>query len=178
MIKHKYFYAYDIQTKLGYNDTQFRKLISRIKKRHPHQYWFKTRFAQNGQKHLMIAQECKMWLDEVYFNKSKYYLDLEIDFFEKRVKNLEQQLGITHIEKYYENMTIKEIMFEYQKTRNSVDVAVHKMIKVLGSNVKYKNDNKIVIRSVGIKWIYEKYYRKEYLSELEYYKNYLETLYK
>ena len=71
MLKNKYYYACDIQRKLGYNDKQFQKLISKIKKRHPHQYWFKMRFPQNGQKHLMMAVECKMWLDEVYFNKSK-----------------------------------------------------------------------------------------------------------
>ena len=74
-------------------------------------------------------------------------------------------------------MTIKEMMFEFQKTRDSVDVAVHKMVKVLGSDVKYKKNNEVVIKSYGVKWIYERYYREGYLKELECYKNHLDTLY-
>lgn len=178
MLKHQYYYGYDIQRRLGYKDKKFKKLIYRIKRRHPNQDWFKIRHAQNGEDHLMIAVECKMWMDEVYFNKSKYYLDLEIDFFEKRIEFLETELGISHSKRIYTDMTIPDIMFKFQKTRDSVDVAVHKMIKVLGSEAKYKINNRmVVIRNYGVRWIYEKYYRKEYLDELERYKNHLDTLY-
>lgn len=175
-MSNKIWYAYDIQYKLKYDDKKFKRLLVRIKDRHPHEYWFRTRYAQNGQTHLMLDDECKRWLEEVYFNKSKYYLDLEIDFFEKRIRELEEELKIPHKEKSYNDMTIFEIMDEFDKTRNSVDVAIHKMIKVLGTDVKYKKDGFVVIKDYGVKWLYEKYYRKEYLKELEKYKLRLDLL--
>ena len=62
--------------------------------------------------------------------------------------------------------------------KNDVVFVIPKEQYNIGDVITYKKDNEIVIRSDGIKWIYEKYYRKEYLSELEYYKNHLDTLYK
>ena len=177
MLKNKFYYSYEIQRELGYNNTKFKRLITVIKKRHPYQKWIKYEYAKNGQVNLIINAECKRWLDEVYFNKSKFYLDLEIDFFERRIKELEMQLKLPHKEKIYKDMSIPEIMLMNNKTRDSVDVAIHKMTKKLGSNVKYKKDGVVKIKSYGVKWLYEKYFRHKYLTELEREKIRLDYLY-
>lgn len=177
-IKHRFYYADDIQRKLGYNDEKFKRLIRRINKRHPGEMWINERLAPNGYWITQIDVECVKWLDEVYFNKSKYYLDLEIGFYEKRIKEIEEKLGVESKKFLYSDMSINELMNYFKKSRNSVDVAIHKMVKVLGEDVRYKKDNKVIIKDYGVKWINEKYYRKAYLKELEKYKIMLEIDYK
>ena len=56
--------------------------------------WINERLAPNGHWITQIDVECAKWLEEVYFNKSKYYLDLEIEFYEKRIKEIEEKLGV------------------------------------------------------------------------------------
>lgn len=56
--------------------------------------WINERLAPNGRWITQIDVECVKWLEEVYFNKSKYYLDLEIEFYEKRIKEIEEKLGV------------------------------------------------------------------------------------
>ena len=75
-------------------------------------------------------------------------------------------------------MSISELMNYFKKSSNSVDVAIHKMVKVLGEDVRYKEDNKVIIKNYGVKWLNEKYYRKAYFKELEKYKIMLEIDYK
>ncbi len=65
----------------------------------------------------------------------------------------------------------------FWKTRNSVDVAIHKMVKVLGEDVRYRKENKVMIKDYGIKWLDQKYYRLSYLNYLENYKLKLDELY-
>lgn len=176
-IKYKFYYAYDIQRKLGYDNEKFKRLLRIIKKRHPEETWIYKRLSQNGRWITMINVECVKWLEEVYFNKSKYYLDLEIEFYEKRIKEIEEKLGVEPKKFLYNDMSISELMNYFKKSRNSVDIAIYKMIKILGEDVRYKKDNKIIIKDYGVKWLNEKYYRKAYLKELEKYKIMLEIDY-
>lgn len=159
------------------SEEEFFRALENAKRRHSYERWVLEKTAQNGQFIININVECALWLEEVYYNKSRYYLDLEIEFFEKRVKNLEEQLNIQHKEKQYNDMAVPDIMKYFWKTRNSVDVAIHKMVKVLGEDVRYRKDNKVMIRDYGIKWLDQKYYRLSYLNYLEAYKLKLDELY-
>ena len=76
------------------SEEEFFRALENSKRRHPCERWVLERTAQNGQFIMTINVECALWLEEVYYNNSRYYLDLEIEFFEKRVKNLEKQLNI------------------------------------------------------------------------------------
>lgn len=176
-MKHKFYYYYDVLRRLNISEEELFRVLENAKRRHPYEHWIWERTAQNGQLIININVECVLWLEEVYYNNSKYYLDLEIDFFEKRVKDLEEQLNVEPKEKQYKDMNVSEIMKYFWKTRNSVDVAIHKMVKVLGKDVRYRKDNKVVIKDYGIKWLDQKYYRLSYLNYLENYKLKLDELY-
>ena len=45
--------------------------------------WIYLRVAGNGDVIEYLKLEFVYWLKEVYFNKEKFYLDLEIEFFDK-----------------------------------------------------------------------------------------------
>ncbi len=176
-IKHKWYYVYDVIKRLNVTEEELLKALKNIKRRHPYEHWILERTAQNGQFIININVECALWLEEVYYNDSKFYLDLEIEFFERRVKALEEQLKVEPKVKQYRDMSVLEIMDYFWKTRNSVDVAIHKMVKVLGEDVRYRKDNKVMIKDYGIKWLDQKYYRLSYLNYLENYKLKLDELY-
>ena len=66
---------------LTYDD--LKKIIKKIYKRHRLEDWTYLRHPSNGQTWLYLNMEFVEYLEEVYFNKNGYYLDLEIAFFEK-----------------------------------------------------------------------------------------------
>ena len=173
-MKYSVYYEFDVLRKFNLSEEQLKRIIKKMIKRHPYEKWVRKKFAQNGQVITLLATEFVLWLEKVYFNKSKYYLDLEIDFFEFRIRDLEKELNITPRKEHYQDMNITELMNYFDKSRNSIDVAVHKMVKELGSDIKYKQNNVVIIKASGVKWLNEKYYRKSYLKNLEIYKLMLE----
>ena len=70
---------------LTYDD--LKKIIKKIYKRHPLEDWTYLRHPLNDQICLYLNLEFVEYLEDVYFNKSVYYLDLEIAFFEKQIYN-------------------------------------------------------------------------------------------
>ena len=64
-----------VQQKFNLTNKQIDTVFKNIKKRHPLEVWIQKRIASNGEKVEYIKLECIEWLNEVYFNKDKYYLD-------------------------------------------------------------------------------------------------------
>ena len=56
------------------------------------------------------------------------------------------------------------------KSKDVIGVAVNRMEKRNDKSFKYIKDGKVMINKEGVKWLSEKYFRKKYLSQLEFYK--------
>lgn len=159
-----------VQKDLNLTEVQLEKIIHRMIKRHPLENWVITRRANNGEKVVYLKLEFVNWLKEVYFNKEKYYLDLDIDFFERQILRLEEELNISHFNFDYPNQSLKDLRSYFNKSKNVIGVAVNKMNKQTNSSYKYIEDGKVMISKEGVKWLAEKYFRRAYLKDIENYK--------
>lgn len=158
------------------NEKQYKRLEKRITKRHPLEEWIIEYIAPNGERVTYFKLEFVEWLKEVYFNRKKYYLDAEIDFFEKQVARLENELDFTHIENHYEDISLYILRDVFRKGKNAIGVAVNRMEKRTGKFFRYVKDGKVMVSGEGVKWLSERYFRKNYLKRLEYNKLRLQNI--
>ena len=63
------------------SERQYKRLEARIIKRHLNEDWIIKYLASNGEWVTYLKLELVEWLKNVYFNREKFYLDAEIDFF-------------------------------------------------------------------------------------------------
>lgn len=159
-----------VQQKFNLNDEQFENVIKKMKRRHPLESWVHKRIASNGERVVYIKLEFVEWLSEVYFNESKFYLDADIEFFQKQILRLENELNIPHYEFEYEDISLFDLREYFEKTKNTIGVAVNRMERRNNASYKYIKDGKVMISKEGVKWLTENYFRKSYLKELELYK--------
>lgn len=159
-----------VQRDLNLTEVQLDNVIRRVGRRHPLEDWINIRVASNGDVVEYLKLEFVYWLKEVYFNKEKYYLDLEIEFFERQIKRLESELNIFPYEFKYEDTSLKDLRSYFNKSKNAIGRAVDQMNRQTNSSYKYFKDGKVMITKEGVKWLAEKYFRKAYLKDLELYK--------
>ncbi len=160
---------YDILREFNLTEEQFYNISKKMIKRHPYERWIIKKLAQNGEHVVYVRVEYVEWLREVYFS-DKYYLDAEIEFFEKQVLRLEQELNISHYDFDYKDMFLIDLRKYFGKSKNSIGVAVNRTEKRNNKSYKYIKDGKVMITKEGVKWLNEKYFRKQYLKDLEFYK--------
>lgn len=173
-MEHKYQDQWTVQKQLFITEEQLDRAIKVMEKRHPLENWIYVRDAQNGQKNLYLSLEFVKWLKDVYFNKDASQLDLEINFYKNAIRELESYLHLQTFKIDYCDLTIKDMMKYFNKSRNSIDVAIYKMNHALDKNLKYIKDDVTFIKAEGIKWIHENLFRRNYLKILEDYKINLE----
>ena len=152
------------------SERQYKRLEARIIKRHLNEDWIIKYLASNGEWVTYLKLELVEWLKNVYFNREKFYLDAEIDFFKKQILRLEDELNFSHSEFEYEDIALKDLREYFNKSKNVIGVAVNRMEKRNDKSFKYIKDGKVMINKEGVKWLSEKYFRKKYLSKLEFYK--------
>lgn len=158
-----------VQQKFNMSDKQMDMAIKRMIKRHPLEEWIDERIASNGQRVVYFKLEFVEWLRDVYSNGKKYYLDLDIDFFKRQILRLEKELGIPHKEIEYNPMTIRELSAFFDRSINTIYVA---LIRMRNNNFsqQYLDDGKVLVSKEGVKWLSENYFRTSYLENLELYK--------
>ena len=155
-----------VQEMFSLTTKQFGRIIRNIERRHSLESWIK-RIKENNKEKIYIKQECVEWLKEVYFNKEEHYLTLEIEFYKKRIFALEQELGINPQPKKYRNTLLRFLDLEFNKSRNVIQVAVHRMQKEFPYPIKFESAGMIFVKAEGVKWLHENYFRRDYLKELE-----------
>lgn len=158
-----------VQEMFSLTTKQFGRIIRNIERRYPLESWIK-RIKENNKEKIYIEQECVEWLKEVYFNKEKHYLTLEIEFYKKRIFALEQKLGLIPQSRKYQNTLLRLLNLEFNRSRNVIQVAVHRMQKEFSYPIKYEKAGMIFVKAEGVKWLHENYFRRDYLKELEEYK--------
>ena len=156
-----------VEKELNLTSKQLDRIIQKMRQRHPAENWIYVREPNNNQRTEYCSLEFVEWIKEVYLRKDKYYLDLEIAFYEKLIKNFEDALNISHNEINYSDMSKHEMAEFFDKDLNSIDVAISKMCKRYNKELKYVEDGIIFIKAEGVKYLNEKYYRKGYLKYLE-----------
>lgn len=160
---------WDVLREFKLTEEQFYNISKKMIKRHPYERWIIRKLAQNGERVVYVRVEYVEWLKEVYFS-NKYYLDAEIEFFQKQVLRLEQELNISHYDFNYKDMSLIDLRAYFGKSKNAIGVAVNRMEKRSNKSYKYIKDGKVIISKEGVKWLNEKYFRKQYLKDLEFYK--------
>ena len=170
-------HALGITTKHGkeISHMDLRKAIDVMVEKHPTCRW---RSEKIRSRKYFVLIEGYYWLTQVYFQKEKYLIDADIDFFKLRIKQYEELLKIEHNENWWnENMDIKQLCQYFNRQDITVRKAINKMCDSDFEEYKFLVDNKVVIASKGVEWICKNVFKQKYLELLEKYKMELTELY-
>ena len=98
----KRFKLLGVTTKCGKEITHedLRKAVGVMLKKHPTCRW---RSEKLKSKKYFILDEGYVWLLQVYFNKEKSLIDADVEFFEDRIKQYEELLGLEHDENWWDD---------------------------------------------------------------------------
>ena len=152
-----------------------RKAIDVMVEKHPTCRW---RSEKIRSRKYFVLIEGYYWLTQVYFQKEKYLIDADIDFFKLRIKQYEELLKIEHNENWWnEDMDIKQLCEYFNRQDITVRKAIKKMCESRLEEYKFLIDNKVVISKEGVKWICKNVFKQKYLELLEKYKMKLTELY-
>ena len=163
--------------KFSKTEEQLISTMKQIQKLHPFEEWIVTRHAPNlKDKIIYFRLEFVYWLEEVKYNPNGYYLDREINFYEKQILRLETELGLPHHEEKYLSATVKELSDKYHTPSTNIRKAIFKMTKALGNNEKTYKSKNVIISANGVKWLDQKYFRYNYLKIIERYKRELQKI--
>ena len=173
----KRFKLLGVTTKCGKEITHedLRKAVNVMLKKHPTCRW-RSEKVKSGK--YFILDEGYVWLLQVYFQKEKSLTDADVDFFEDRITQYEELLGLEHDENWWnEDMDIKQLCKYFNKEDITIRKAIRKMCDSGLEEYKFLINNKIVISKEGVKWICKNVFKQKYLELLEKKKMELTELY-
>ena len=171
------FNMWGITTKKGKEITHedLRKAVNLMLKKHPICRW---RSEKIKSRKYFILDEGYAWLLQVYFNKEKLLIDADVDFFEDRIIQYEELLGLEHDENWWnEDMDIKQLCKYFNREEITIRKAIKRMCDSGLSEYKSYIDGKVVISCKGVEWICKNVFKQKYLELLEKYKMELTELY-
>lgn len=163
----KRFQLLGVTTKYGKEITHedLRKAIEVMLKKHPTCRW---RSEKVKSRKYFILDEGYAWLLQVYFNKEKSLIDADVDFFEDRIIQYEELLGLEHDENWWnEDMDIKQLCKYFNREEITIRKAINKMCDSGLGEYKSYIDGKVVISCKGVEWICKNVFKQKYLELLE-----------
>lgn len=163
----KRFKLLGVTTKCGKEITHedLRKAVGVMLKKHPTCRW---RSEKLKSKKYFILDEGYVWLLQVYFNKEKSLIDADVEFFEDRIKQYEELLGLEHDENWWDDdMDIKQLCKYFNRKEITIRKAINKMCDSGLSEYKSYTDEKAVISFKGVEWICKNVFKQKYLELLE-----------
>ena len=163
----KRFKLLGVTTKCGKEITHedLRKAVGVMLKKHPTCRW---RSEKLKSKKYFILDEGYVWLLQVYFNKEKSLIDADVEFFEDRIKQYEELLGLEHDENWWDDyMDIKQLCKYFNRKEITIRKAINKMCDSGLSEYKSYTDEKAVISCKGVEWICKNVFKQKYLELLE-----------
>ncbi len=166
-----------IATKNGkeISELDLRRAIDVMIKKHPTCRW---RSEKIRSRKYFVLIEGYYWLTQVYFQKERYLIDADINFFKLRIKQYEELLKIEHNENWWnEDRNIKQLCEYFNREDITVRKAIKKMCDSGFEEYKFLVDNKVVISKEGVEWICKNVFKQKYLELLEKYKMELTELY-
>ena len=95
-----------------------------MEKLHYFENWIYYKLGPSSDLIVFFNLEFVDWLKEVYFNKQGFYLDREINFLEKQILDMESELNISHFEKVYPYLNVKELEGYFNKSNSSILKAI------------------------------------------------------
>ena len=173
----KRFKLLGVTTKCGKEITHedLRKAVGVMLKKHQTCRW---RSEKLKSKKYFILDEGYVWLLQVYFNKEKSLIDADVEFFEDRIKQYEELLGLEHDENWWDDdMDIKQLCKYFNRKEITIRIAINKLCDSGLSEYKSYTDEKVVISCKVVEWICKNVFKQKYLELLEKYKMELTELY-
>lgn len=163
----KRFKLLGVTTKYGKEVTHedLRKAVDVMLKKHPICRW---RSEKVKSRKYFILDEGYVWLLKVYFQKEKSLTDADVDFFEDRIIQYEELLGLEHDENWWnEDMDIKQLCKYFNREEITIRKVINKMCDSGLSEYKSYIDGKVVISCKGVEWICKNIFKQKYLELLE-----------
>ena len=164
----------EVQNMFLLTTKQFGRVLGNIKRRHMYDYLLWINRDKITESKMYINKECVEWLRKVYFNKEVHYLISEIEFYKAKIFDLENELGIDHKRNKYVSTSLRFLPYKFGKSISAIHVALYRMRIVFPYPITFEDEGVICVKEEGVKWLYENYFKRDYLKELEEYKMKLE----
>lgn len=111
----------------------------------------------------LVDDKLQRWkVEDSYGNKEKIF-------------DLENELGIDHKRNKYVSASLRFLLYKFGKSISAIHVALHRMRKIFPYPITFEDEGVICVKKEGVKWLYENYFKMDYLKELEKYKWELEN---
>ena len=165
----------DVQDMFLLTTKQFGRVLENIKRRHKYDYLLWIKRDKTNKSKMYINKEGVEWLKKVYFNKEVHYLTSEIEFYKEKIFDLENELGLNHKRNKYVSTSLRFLPYKFDKSISAIHVALYRMRKVFPYPITFEDEGVIYVTEAGVKWLYENYFKRDYLRELEKYKWELEN---
>ena len=166
-----------LTTKQGREITELdlRKAIDVMLEKHPTCRW-RSEKIRNRKYFVLI--EGYYWLLNVYFQKEKSLIDVDINFFENRIKLYKELLKVENNKNWWnEDMDIKQLCKYFNRKEITIRKAIKKMCDSGFGEYKFLINGEVVISRKGVEWLSKNVFKQKYLGLLEKYKMELTELY-
>lgn len=122
-------YRDDVERKLEVSEKQLNRAIKVMEKYHYFENWIWYTLGPTNDLIVLFNLEFVSWLQEVYFNRNGFFLDREIHFLNAIILDMENELGISHFEKVYPYLNVRELQEYFGKSGSSILKAIERMNK-------------------------------------------------
>lgn len=171
----EYLYFSAVYKRVRKTKKQIYKVVNLAKKKHPFERWYDRLLMRDGDIISAYAMEFVDWLEEVHYATGGTYLEREIKFYEKRIKQLEEELNIAPSQFKLKKCLLKDIPMYFDKDKSTIKRVIKKMRNANGGLFESLNDKGLILISPeGMLWLAQNCFRKKYLEYLEIYKRSLQ----
>ena len=148
-------------------------LRRKILRQHPEE-GFLFRKHDGKKFHWILSDEGKDWVDTVYYGDDRPQVEREIDFYLRRIRELENATGTSRPYRVYEAMDIHQIALDMAVSTNRAYAAAR--LLAARHPEAMLDARPLYISAAGVRWLEENVFKKRYLQDLMTYKIGLQQL--
>lgn len=162
-----------VQRKFGLTERQMKYIKTKWKQWHKEDEWLVFRRNEYGKKVLWVYMEGVNWICEVYLKRDVPYILAEIDYAEKNINRLEQELNFHYNPVFAEQMNTNQMAVYFDRSPKTI---LNNLSYLRKENSNWIIDtNPYIVTKEGIEWLEKNVYTQKYLEDLLRYKRILQA---
>lgn len=161
------------QRKYNLTDRQMTYIKEKWKEWHKYDEWLMYRRDEDGKRVLWVYMEGVYWIEEVFLKRDVPYILAEIDYTERNIKRLEDELNFHYDFNCAEEMNTQQMAIYFDRKPTTI---LHNLKYLREKNPNWIIDtNPYVVSKEGVEWLEKNIYTQTYLEHLLIYKRVLQA---
>lgn len=100
--------------------------------------WFLKEKTYKKNRKYFVLIEGFTWLNQVYFQKEKFWIDVDVDFFENRIEQYEELLKVEHNQDWWnKDMNIKQLCKYFNRREMTIRKQLRKCVIMDLENINF-----------------------------------------